>query len=218
MQYDKSGDEHYNTISAFIKSIRGSDPDAALYYLAKMIAAGEADIVVAGGMESMTNAPYLLPQARAGQRLGHGKLIDGMIQDGLWDVYNDFHMGNTGELVAEKYEISRQEQDEYAAMSQQRACAAEAAGKFDAERFTVEVPGRKGAVTEFSKDEGPREGTTAESLGKLKPAFKRDGGTVTAGNASSINDGAAALVAMALLALLFFFLVDNAEFFRRHET
>jgi acetyl-CoA C-acetyltransferase len=163
---------------------------------AQAIKAGDLRAAVAGGMESMTNAPYLLPQARAGQRLGHGALLDGMIQDGLWDVYNDFHMGMTGELVAEKYEVSREQQDEYAARSQQRAVAAEEAGKFDAQRFAIEIKGRKGDVTVVTRDEGPRPGTTAESLAKLKPAFKRDGGTVTPGNASTINDGAAALVVM----------------------
>ncbi len=162
---------------------------------AQAIKAGDIKVAVAGGMESMSNAPYYLPQARDGQRLGHGKLIDGMIADGLWDVYNDFHMGMTGELVAEKYEISREEMDGWAAQSQQRAVAAEEAGKFDAERFPVEIKGRKGDVTVFAKDEGPRAGTTVESLGKLKPAFKKDG-TVTPGNASTINDGASALVVM----------------------
>ncbi len=163
---------------------------------AQAIKAGDQKIAVAGGMESMTNAPYLLPQARSGQRLGHGVMLDAMIQDGLWDVYNDFHMGMTAELVAEKYEISRREQDEYAARSQQRAVAAEEGGKFDAERFPVEIKGRKGEVTVVAQDEGPRAGTTADALGKLKPVFKRDGGTVTAGNASTINDGASALVVM----------------------
>jgi acetyl-CoA C-acetyltransferase len=163
---------------------------------AQAIRAGDMKVAVAGGMESMTNSPYLLPDARAGQRLGHGKLIDSMVHDGLWDVYNDFHMGMTGELVAEKWEVTREQMDAWAAQSHARAVAAEAAGKFDAERFQVDVPGRKGAVTAFTKDEGPRADTTTESLAALKPVFKRDGGTVTAGNASSINDGAAALVVM----------------------
>ena len=163
---------------------------------AQAIKAGDMKVAVAGGMESMTNAPYLLPDARAGQRLGHGKLLDSMVHDGLWDVYNDFHMGMTGELVADRWEVSREDQDKWAAQSHARAVAAEAAGKFDAERFTVQVPGRKGAVTEFSKDEGPRKESTFDVLSGLKPVFKRDGGSVTAGNASSINDGAAALVVM----------------------
>jgi acetyl-CoA C-acetyltransferase len=167
----------------------------AVMLAAQAIKAGDLKAAVAGGMESMTNAPYYLPDARAGHRLGHARVVDGMIADGLWDVYNDFHMGMTGELVADKYEISRQQQDEYAARSQQKAVAAEQAGKFDAERFPVEIQGRKGEVTVFAQDEGPRAGTTAEALGKLKPAFKKDG-SVTAGNASTINDGAAALVVM----------------------
>ncbi len=162
---------------------------------AQAIKAGDLKIAVAGGMESMTNAPYYLPSARGGQRLGHGQLLDGMIADGLWDVYNDFHMGKTAELVAEKYGITREEQDAYAAGSQAKACAAEAAGKFDAERFPIEIKGRKGDVTVFSQDEGPRADTTVESLAKLRPAFQKDG-TVTAGNASTINDGASALVVM----------------------
>jgi len=147
-------------------------------------------------MESMTNVPYYLPQARGGQRLGHGKLLDGMIHDGLWDPYKDVHMGITGELVAEKYEISRSQQDAWAFQSHQRAAAAEAAGKFDAERFAIEQKDKKGNVTRFQKDEGPRADTTLEGLAKLKPAFKPDGGTVTAGNSSTINDGASVLVVM----------------------
>ena len=180
--------------AATINMVCGSGLKAVML-AAQAIKAGDYKTAVAGGMESMSNAPYYLPQARNGQRLGHGQLVDGMIQDGLWDVYNDFHMGLTGELVAEKYEVSRQQMDGWAAQSQQRAVAAEQAGKFDAERFAVEVPGRKGQVTVVDKDEGPRDGTTAESLGGLKPVFKRDG-TVTAGNASTINDGASALVVM----------------------
>ncbi|MCA8944285.1 MAG: acetyl-CoA C-acyltransferase, partial [Planctomycetes bacterium] len=161
---------------------------------AQAIKAGDAQCIVAGGMESMTNTPYYLPQARAGHRLGHAQCIDGMINDGLWDVYNDFHMGMTAELVADKYEIGRDEQDAYSVESQRRAAAAQASGKFAAEIFPVEVKGRKGAVTVFDQDEGIRGDTTAESLGALRPAFKRDGGTVTPGNASTINDGASALV------------------------
>ena len=168
----------------------------AVMLAAQAIKAGDLKIAVAGGMESMTNVPYLLPQARGGQRLGHGKLIDGMIQDGLWDVYNDFHMGLTAELVAEKYEITREQQDAWAAQSHQRAVTAELAHKFDAERFAVDVVGRKGAVTVFAVDEGPRADTSAESLAKLRPVFKPNGGSVTAGNASTINDGASALVVM----------------------
>ena len=160
---------------------------------AQAIKAGDAELVVAGGMESMSNAPYLVPKARDGLRLGHGKLVDAMVHDGLWDVYNDFHMGNTGELVARKYEISRREQDEFAAESHRRAVAAWEAGKFDREVVSVDVKGRKGAVTTVSRDEGPRADTTADGLARLRPAFDREG-SVTAANASSINDGAAALV------------------------
>ena len=163
---------------------------------AQAIKAGDHDCIVAGGMESMSNVPYYLPQARAGQRLGHGQMIDGMIADGLWDVYNDFHMGNTGELVAEKYGVSREEQDRYAVESHRRAVAAQTAGRFDAEIVGVEITGRKGDVTVVARDEGPRADSSLEGLAKLKPVFKRDGGTVTAANASSINDGAAALVVM----------------------
>jgi len=163
---------------------------------AQAIKAGDLTCAVAGGMESMTNAPYYLPQARAGQRLGHGEIVDGMIRDGLWDVYNDFHMGMTAELVADKYEVSREEQDAYAVGSHQKAVAAQAGGKFDAELIGVEVKDRKGKVSTFTVDEGPRGDSTTESLAKLRPAFKREGGTVTAGNASTINDGASALVVM----------------------
>ncbi len=163
---------------------------------AQAIRAGDADCIVAGGMESMTNAPYLLPQARAGQRLGHGQLVDSMVNDGLWDVYNDFHMGMTGEKVAAKYEITRESQDEFAARSHQRAEAATAAGKFDAEKFTIEVPQRKKDPIAFSTDETIRSGMTAESISGLRPAFQRDGGTVTAANASAINDGACSMLVM----------------------
>lgn len=168
----------------------------AVMLAAQAIKAGDAKLIVAGGMESMTNVPYYLPQARGGQRLGHGKLLDGLIHDGLWDPYKDVHMGITGELVAEKYEISRAQQDAWSLQSHQRAVAAETAGKFDAERFAIEQKDRKGNVTRIEKDEGPRGDTTLDGLAKLKPAFKQDGGTVTPGNASTINDGAAALVVM----------------------
>ena len=162
---------------------------------AQAIRAGDAELIVAGGMESMSNAPYLLPEARNGVRLGHGKLIDSMVWDGLWDIYNDFHMGLTGEKVAEKYDISRQAQDQFAAESHRRAAEATAKGLFEAEKFAVEIKGRKGEVTKFTTDETIRAETTAEGIAKLKPAFK-EGGTVTAANASSINDGASALVVM----------------------
>ena len=161
---------------------------------AQAIKAGDIQCAIAGGMESMTNTPYLLPAARAGARLGHTQALDGIVWDGLWDHYNDFHMGNTGELVAEKYGVAREEQDVYAADSHRKAAAAQAAGAFDEEIFNVEVPQRKKDPIQFDKDEGPRADSTPEALGKLRPAFKRDGGSVTAGNASSINDGAAATV------------------------
>ena len=167
----------------------------AVALAAQAIRAGDADCVVAGGMESMSNAPYLLPQARNGVRLGHGQMIDSMVHDGLWDIYEDFHMGMTGELVAEKYEVDRAAQDAYAAESHRRAAEATKAGRFDEERFAVLLPQRKGDPIRFNTDETIREGTTVEGLGALKPAFKKDG-TVTAANASSINDGAAALVVM----------------------
>jgi acetyl-CoA C-acetyltransferase len=161
---------------------------------AQAIRAGDADLIVAGGMENMTKAPYLLPQARDGVRLGHGQLLDAMVHDGLWDVYNDFHMGMTGELVAEKHDVSREAQDEFAAESHRKAAEATEAGRFDAEKFAVSVPQRKADPIDFTTDETVRAGTTAESIGKMRPAFKREGGTVTAANASAINDGAAAVV------------------------
>ena len=163
---------------------------------AQAIRAGDADLIVAGGMESMTNAPYLVPQARAGVRLGHAQLVDSMVHDGLWDIYNDFHMGMTAENVAEKYDVTRSAQDAFAAESHRKAAEATAAGRFQDEMFSVEVPQRKKDPIQFSTDETIREGTTADSIGKLRPAFKRDGGTVTAANASAINDGASALVVM----------------------
>jgi acetyl-CoA C-acetyltransferase len=159
------------------------------------IRAGDIDVAVCGGMESMTNAPYLLPEARAGARLGHAKLVDSMVHDGLWDVYNDFHMGITGEKAAEKHGISRAQQDEFAAESHRRAAEATREGRFDEEKLTVEVPQRRGDPIAFTTDETIREGTSAGGLAKLKPAFQKDG-TVTAANASAINDGAAALVVM----------------------
>lgn len=163
---------------------------------AQAIKAGDADILVAGGMESMTNAPYLVPQARAGARLGHAKFLDSMVHDGLWDIHNDFHMGMTAELVVDKYEISREDQDAFAAASHNKAEEATKAGRFDKEKFAIEIPQRKMDPISFIADEGVREGATAEGLAKLRPAFKPDGGTVTAANASQINDGAAALVVM----------------------
>ncbi len=169
----------------------------AVSLAAQSIQSGDAEIIVAGGMESMTNAPYLLPQARAGYRMGNGALIDAMINDGLWDVYNNFHMGSAAEMVAAKYGITRQEQDAFAAESHSRAAAATAQGVFTDEILPIEIPSaKKGAQpTIFSADESIRPGTTVEALSRLKPAFKKDG-TVTAGNAPGISDGAAAVVVM----------------------
>src|SRR4051812_6316564 len=159
------------------------------------IQTGNADIVVAGGMESMTNAPYLLPQARKGYRLGNAQIVDSMVNDGLWDIYNNYHMGITGENVAEKYGITREEQDEYAFNSHRKALAAIKECRFKSQIVPVELAPKKkgGEPVIFDKDESPREDTTIEVLRSLKPAFKKDG-TVTAGNAPGVNDGAAALV------------------------
>ncbi len=180
--------------SLTINKVCGSGLKAVML-AAQAIRAGDADVIVAGGMESMSNAPYLLPEARNGVRLGHGRLLDSMVHDGLWDIYEDFHMGITAELVAEKFELGRDEQDAYAAESHRRAAEATEAGRFDEEKFVVELPQRKGDPLRFSTDETIRAGTTAESIGGMRPAFKKDG-TVTAANASAINDGAAALVVM----------------------
>lgn len=162
---------------------------------AQVVMSGEADVVLAGGAESMSNAAYALKKARYGYRMGNDQLVDTMIADGLWDVYNDYHMGITAENIAEQWGITREEQDAFAATSQQRAVAAIEAGHLAAEIVPVPIPQKKGDPVMFDKDEYPRAGTTAESLGKLRPAFKKDG-TVTAGNASGINDGAAMLVVM----------------------
>jgi len=167
----------------------------AVALAAQGIQTGDADIVVAGGMESMTNAPYLLSQARSGYRMGNGSLVDSMIHDGLWDVYNNFHMGTAAEMVAARYGISREEQDAFAAESHCRASAAIAQGVFRDEILRVEIPAsRKGESPRvFDADEAVRPETNVETLARLKPAFKEDG-TVTAGNAPGVSDGAAALV------------------------
>ncbi|MDH5406704.1 MAG: acetyl-CoA C-acetyltransferase [Candidatus Aminicenantes bacterium] len=165
----------------------------AVVLAAQAIALGDMEIVVAGGMESMSNAPYLLPKARLGYRMGDGKLVDSMIYDGLWCAFNDFHIGYTGEIIAEKYGISREEQDRYALSSHQKAIAAIDGGKFDREILPVEIPQRKGEPILFATDEAPRRDTSLEALAKLRPVFK-EGGTVTAGNAPGVNDGAAAVV------------------------
>ncbi len=167
----------------------------AVMLAAQAIAVGDADVVVAGGMENMDLAPYYLPKARAGYRMGDGSLVDGMVHDGLWDVVNDFHMGMSAELVAERYGVTREDQDRFAARSYELALAAQEAGRLDAEIVPVTVPRRKKDPVVFDKDEVPRP-TTMEALARLRPVFKK-GGTVTAGNASKISDGAAALVLMA---------------------
>ncbi len=168
----------------------------AVHLAAQSIACGDAEVVVAGGMENMTMTPYMLPKARFGYRLQNGKVVDSMINDGLTCPITNVHMGITAENVAEKYGISREAQDEFAAASQNKAGQAQSSGAFDDEIFGVELVQKKGEPIVFDKDEHPRPETTAESLGRLRPAFKPDGGTVTAGNASGINDGAAALVVM----------------------
>lgn len=159
------------------------------------IKCGDADIVIAGGQENMSASPHVLPNSRSGQKMMDWKLKDTMIQDGLWDAFNDYHMGTTAENIAEKYQISRETQDAFAAASQQKAEAAQKAGKFSDEIVPVEIPQRRGDPIVFAEDEFPRHGTTADGLGKLRPAFSRDG-SVTAGNASGINDGAAAVMVM----------------------
>jgi len=163
---------------------------------AQFIMLGDADVILAGGTESMTNSPYLLGKARWGQRMGHGNVIDSMINDGLWDAFNDYHMGITAENVAEKWNITREEQDKFALASQQKAEKAIKSGRFKDEIVPVEVPQRKGNPIVVDTDEHPKLGVTIENLEKLRTAFKKDG-TVTAGNASGINDGAAMLIVMA---------------------
>ncbi len=167
----------------------------AVALAAQAVQTGNSSIVVAGGMESMTNAPYLLPQARKGYRLGNGQVIDSTVHDGLWDVYNDYHMGITGENVAEKYGITREEQDDFAVNSHRKAVAAMKECRFKSQIVPVEIPAKKKGADAviFDRDESPREDTTIETLRSLKPAFKKDG-TVTAGNAPGVNDGAAAVV------------------------
>ncbi|HWT03401.1 MAG TPA: acetyl-CoA C-acetyltransferase [Pyrinomonadaceae bacterium] len=161
---------------------------------AQGIQLGDSEIVVAGGMESMSNAPYLIPKAREGYRLGNGVLVDAMIHDGLWCAFENYHMGNTGEVVATRYNVTREEQDEYALNSHRKAAAAIKAGKFKDEILAVEIPQKKGAPLVLEADETVREDTSLEALAKLRPAFKKEGGTVTAGNAPGVNDGASALV------------------------
>ena len=167
----------------------------AVMMASQAIQLGDAKMVVAGGMESMSNAPYLVPKAREGYRLGNGVLVDAMINDGLWCAFENYHMGNTGEVVAERYHVTREEQDEYSLNSHRKALAAIKAGRFKDEILPVEIPQKKQGVPGlFDTDETVREDTSLEALAKLKPAFKKDGGTVTAGNAPGVNDGASALV------------------------
>ena len=167
----------------------------AVSLAAQSVMAGDAEVVVAGGMESMTNAPYLLPGARKGLRMGDSSVVDSMIKDGLWCACEDWHMGMTGELVAEKHSFTREQQDAFALESHRRASAAWKEGRFDAEVTPVEVPGKKGTVTTVKRDESVRDDASMEGLAALKPAFKKDG-TVTAGNAPGVNDAAAAVVVM----------------------
>jgi acetyl-CoA C-acetyltransferase len=166
----------------------------AVHLAAQAIRCGDADIIIAGGQENMSSAPHILQGSRDGFRMGDAKLIDSMIVDGLWDAYNNYHMGTTAENVAKQFDISRREQDEFSAASQQKAEAAQKAGKFNAEITPIEIVSKKG-TTVFDSDEFIRYGTTADALSELKPAFSKDG-TVTAGNASGINDGAAAVMMM----------------------
>ena len=182
-----------DTVSAVtVNKVCGSGLKAVMM-AAQGVQLGDTEIVVAGGMESMSNAPYLLPKAREGYRLGHGKILDSVIQDGLWCAFDDQHMGCTGEVVSERFHVSRAEQDEYALHSHRKAAAAIKAGRFKEEIVPVQIPQKKGAPIIVNTDEPVREDTSLQSLGKLKPAFKEDG-TVTAGNAPGVNDGASAVV------------------------
>lgn len=165
----------------------------AVHMAVQAIRCGDADLLIAGGQESMSQAPHVLPNSRNGQRMGDWTMIDTMIRDGLWDAFNGYHMGMTAENIVDQYGISRDEQDAFAAASQQKAVAAQQAGRFSDEIVPLSIPQRKGDPITVDRDDNPRDGVTADSLGKLKPAFKKDG-TVTAGNASSLNDGAAAVM------------------------
>ena len=167
----------------------------AVHLAAQAIKCGDADIVIAGGQENMSLAPHVLPNSRTGVKMGDWKMLDSMIVDGLWDAFNNYHMGITAENIAKEFDISREEQDEFAAATQQKVEAAQKAGKFDEEIIPVEIPQRKGDPIVVDKDEFPRAGVTAEGIAKMRPAFDKEG-TVTAANASGINDGAAAVVVM----------------------
>ena len=183
-----------NEVPAFTLNVVCGSGLKCVNEAANMIMAGQADIVVAGGMENMSMAPYALKNARYGYRMGNAPMIDTMVNDALWDAFNDYHMGITAENVAEQWGLTREQLDEFAAASQQKACAAIEAGKFKDEIVPVEVKKKKETIV-VDTDEGPRPGTTAEGIARLRPAFKKDG-IVTAANASSINDGAAAIVVM----------------------
>ena len=182
----------YSTACVTINKVCGSSLKAAMM-AANSIRAGEYKAIIAGGMESMSNSPQLLMNHRKGSRMGDSKLVDSMIHDGLWDGYNDVHMGTTGETIAEECNISRQDSDAYAARSQERASTAQANGWFDWETFAIEIPQRRGEGVQFVIDEGIRADTTTDSLSRLRPVFRKDG-QVTAGNASTLNDGASAVL------------------------
>ena len=189
-----NADIPYEVGALHIDKVCGSGLKAVVL-ATQAIKCGDADIVVAGGMESMSNAPFALPKARFGYRLFDGKVVDLMVHDGLWDVYNDYHMGNTGEVIAERHNISRKDCDEFAAWSHKKAANATEKGYFKEEIVPIEIPQKKGDPIVFDKDEGIRPGTTFEKLGKLPPFFRKDG-VVTAGNASQITDGASATIVM----------------------
>jgi acetyl-CoA C-acetyltransferase len=178
--------------AATINKVCGSGLKAVMM-AAQAIKCGDAKLIIAGGMESMSNAPYIIKGGRDGFRMGHQQVLDSMISDGLWDAYNDYHMGNTGEVVSERYDVSREQQDAWAYQSHQKAIAAIDGGKFSKEIVPVEVPQRKKDPILFDTDESPRRDTSPDKLAKLRPAFKKDG-TVTAGNAPGVNDGASAVV------------------------
>jgi acetyl-CoA C-acetyltransferase len=190
------GDIPFGVSAVTINKVCGSGLKAVMM-AAQGVQLGDAEVVVAGGMESMSNAPYLLKQAREGYRMGNGTMVDALIHDGLWCAFENYHMGNTGEVVAERYHVTRQEQDEYALNSHRKAAAAIAAGRFKDEILPVEIPQKKGAAIVIDTDEPVRADTSLDALAKLKPAFK-EGGTVTAGNAPGVNDGASALVVTSL--------------------
>ena len=167
----------------------------AVHLAAQAIKCGDAEIIIAGGQENMSRAPHVLPKSRSGTKMGDWKLLDSMISDGLWDAFNDYHMGMTAENIANKFQISREQQDRFAALSQQKTEKAQADGVFNEEIIPVSIPQRKSNPVIFADDEYPKQGVTAEKIAKLRPAFTRDG-TVTAANASGLNDGAAAVVVM----------------------